>query len=82
MSLKKKEEAKLYPCVPKAWLWLPKPIRKALAWITVVGFTLSFASPIFAAPLLFPSFWRRYPKFAITMACSYIGSFLLPLREW
>lgn len=80
--MSKKEVPKLVPCVTSSFLWMPKPMRKALAWISVVGFTLSFASPLFVVPLFFPSFWKNYPKIAIGMVCTYTASFIVPLREW
>jgi len=77
-----KPEPKIYRCVPEAWLWLPKPARLVLAWITIIAFSLSFFSPIGAMLLAFPWFWKNFPILSACYAIALVISFLIPLREW
>lgn len=72
----------LYPAVPVDWLWLPRPIRKAVGWITVVLFALSFFTPIFALLLLIPAVWKAAPLTAGLFLVTLVLSFLVPPREW
>lgn len=75
-------EAVLYKCVPVDWMWVPKPVRKIVGWITIVLFALSFFSPLFAMILLIPRVWYSVPVFAVTFFLSLVASFLAPQREW
>ena len=75
-------EKKLIPAVPIDWLWMPKPIRYVVAWITIVLFALSFFSPLFAMILLVPWVWRTFPLFAGLFSVSLILSFIIPPKEW
>lgn len=75
-------EATLYKCVPEHWLYLPKTVRKGLAWVTISLFSFSFFSPILGFPLLVPALWRRYPWMQCSIIASLVGSMLLPPREW
>lgn len=72
----------LYKCEPKNWLFLPKFARKAVAWLTITGFSLTFFSPALFFVLLVPSLWKRYPWVQGSIATSLALSYLLPLREW
>lgn len=72
----------LYKCEPKDWLFLPKVARKAVAWLTITGFSLTFFSPALFFVLLVPSLWKRYPWVQGSIATSLALSYLLPLREW
>lgn len=75
-------EAKLFTAVPQDWLWMPKPIRRIVGWITIVLFALSFFSLLFAMLLLIPAVWRNYPVLAGSYAVALALSYLLPMREW
>lgn len=90
MSDKKKKQSssgsdsapRLYPCVPEAWLWMPKPLRTALAWITMVLFSASFLVvpiAIVGVPLL----WALVsPRVAMGAIAFLTISFFYPQREW
>jgi MFS family permease len=82
MSQSKEEPSKLIPAVPVNWLWLPKPLRIALGWVTLTVFALSFLSPIFALILLVPGFWRSCPFTAGIFLTSLILSFVIKPKEW
>lgn len=51
---------KLHKAVPVDWLWMPKPLRVALGWATLIWFTLLFFSAPSFLLLLIPFFWRGY----------------------
>lgn len=36
-------KAALYPCVPTEWLWMPKPLRMVLGYLTMVLFVSASA---------------------------------------
>ena len=73
--------AKLYPCIPEAWLWMPKWLRNTIAHITVALFCLSFLSLPLSLFLFIPALWRNFPIFCSIWLCSIILSYILPLKE-
>jgi hypothetical protein len=74
-------EIKLYKCVPEAWLWMPKPARLAIGWITAVLFSASFLIvPISIVGL--PLLWSLSPTASIACAVLLTLSMLLPQTEW
>jgi hypothetical protein len=77
-----KRPPQLFRCVPTAFLWMPKPLRIALGWITVVLFALSFFSPLGAMMLLIPAVWRNFPGIAAFYAIALVLSCVMPLKEW
>lgn len=76
------EEGKVYPCVPVNWLWMPKPLRKAIGYVTMCLFAWTFFSPLVGIALLVPAVWRTFPILASFSAIILVGSFLLPDKEW
>ncbi len=72
----------LYKCEPVDWLWLPRPIRISLAYITTTLFSLTFFSIPFSACFLLPMTWRKFPILSTIYVGSLILSMLLPLKEW
>ena len=74
-------EIKLYKCIPEAWLWMPKPARLALGWITAVLFSTTFLIvPVSIVGL--PLLWSLSPTASITCASLLAISMLLPQTEW
>lgn len=78
----KKSSVAIYPCVPEKWLWIPKPIRKALGWTYLVAFSLSFMSPLGGIVFLIPQAWIHFPILTTSWLSLYILSFTIPPKEW
>eukprot|EP01031_Cornospumella_fuschlensis_P039267 gene39267-47788_t len=76
------EEAKLYPCVPANWLWLPRPLRIAFGYLTMCLFAWTFFSPLFCLALLVPWVWKTFPRLALGSAILLVVSYLVPMKEW
>jgi len=77
-------EVKLYPCVPKDWLWLPRPLRAVLGWTSICLYTLCFLTPVYGFALLLPYSWSS-PALArchYVMLAAIVASYLAPMREW
>lgn len=74
--------AKLYPCVPVDWLWMPKPVRKVVGYVTMVLFAWTFFSPLLFIVLLVPAVWRSCPIMAGSCLALLILSFVTPQKEW
>lgn len=72
----------LYPAVPVDWLWMPKPLRKGLGYLTMVLFAWTFFSPLMIVLLVIPYMWRHFPLFTAFQGALLALSFLIPLREW
>ncbi len=77
-----RKEKKLFKPEPVYWLWLPKPMRLILAYITITLFALSFYALPAAFLLVFPWTWRTFPLASSLYAISLIISYILPPREW
>jgi hypothetical protein len=76
------KSTQLYKCVPVDWLWLPKPYRTALGWISLVIFAISFLSVPIAMLLLLPVTWRLVPYFCTGFLALVFGSMVWPTIEW
>lgn len=76
------KEAKLFPCEPVDWLWLPHSARRAIGWFTLLMFSFSFFVPILMILLLIPYTWQTAPISATIFTVAITFSFLLPPKEW
>ncbi|RYZ15584.1 MAG: hypothetical protein EOO70_06500 [Myxococcaceae bacterium] len=76
------EEAKLYLCVPADWLWMPRPLRLVLGYVTMCLFAWTFFSPLLCLALLVPWVWRTFPRLALGSAILLVASLLMPMKEW
>jgi len=74
--------ALLINCDPEYWYWLPRPIRRCLAWITISAYSLSFLSIPLSTLFLLPSLWVLAPKTMGTCAVLIATSLIMPLKEW
>lgn len=78
------EEIKIYKCEPTYWLFLPKPIRLILGWITLIIFCSTyFVIPmmlIFLFPFMWSSLFRK--KVSSFILLIIFISFMLPQKEW
>eukprot|EP00386_Alphamonas_edax_P003837 GDKI01011647.1.p1 GENE.GDKI01011647.1~~GDKI01011647.1.p1 ORF type:complete len:371 (+),score=26.05 GDKI01011647.1:43-1113(+) len=81
-KIDKSPEVVIHKCTPEYWLWLPKNVRIAFAWITITLFSLSFMSPILFFLLLVPYLWKIAPIVMGSIAFSLVLSYVIPLREW
>lgn len=71
----------LYKCVPVSWLWMPRPIRLLLAWITAVFFSTTFLIvPIMTVVL--PVLWFTNRTAALICVALLTVSMLTPMKEW
>lgn len=76
------ETLQLYPCEASDWMWMPKSIRLAIAWITIVIFGLSFLIVPMCVVFLIPAVWRNAPVAAGSCLGLLVLSMLLPMKEW
>lgn len=72
----------LQKCVPEYWLWMPKPLRFILGWITITIFSLSFLIVPICSFLLVPAMWRNFPYCCSSWVALLVISMLAPQKEW
>jgi hypothetical protein len=78
-----KEVPVLTPTVPVDWLWMPKPLRLTLAWVSLTLFSASFYALPACVVLLFPMTWRYAPKLAGAYLTAVIVAMTWPFGcEW
>jgi hypothetical protein len=77
-----KKDAILYKCEPVDWMWMPKPLRTAIAMITLTLFACTFLVVPLLSIFLIPAVWRIAPLFSSCFVGSAVLSLLLPAREW
>lgn len=80
--LEAKKEAKLYPCEPVDWLWMPKPVRDVVAIVTMTMFASFFLVAPVLPIFLIPEVWRTAPVCSTIFVGSVVLSMALPQREW
>lgn len=77
-----KKDATLYKCEPEDWMWMPKPLRTALAMLSLTLFACTFLVVPVLFIFLLPPVWRIAPVFSSCFVGSALLSMLLPAREW
>ena len=72
----------LYSCKPDDWVWLPKPIRIILGWVSLCLFTLTFLSIPISIILILTAYLKITPIISAVWFTLVFISMLSPAKEW
>ena len=74
----------LFPCEPKSWYWLSRPLRFILGWIYLLAFSFSFMIvPLALIIFAMPATWSFLGLHGALMSLFFLfGLAMVPLREW